>query len=131
MPTTLSPIRPIYGPPSPTIRLYGSTDKFENPIRAALFGEMIRRAGHIEMYQSDLYHDAHWLDRNLHGVGSFYWGPRSWGSFIGTDPTFIASGGMPEGLWLYRIDITEERGTWFATFTVIDPAETQPIGVLS
>ncbi len=115
-----------------TVRLagWGTFDDLQHAIRARLFGEMVTRAMPlIEHYASDLYHDAHWIDKYVNGETTFYFAPRTWGSHIGECGDTIRSLVVDDHFVCYRVDITcndtgwhavgdlRPNGSWFATFT--------------
>lgn len=98
------------------IRLFGWSDKIETPVLSLMFGEMVKRSmGVVEQYQSDLYHDAQWLERNVIGPCVFFWGPRTWGTVIGMDRALVFHN-SPQGLIPYRVTLECERGCWYVTF---------------
>lgn len=90
---------------------------------ALLYGAMVDRAGIIQHYRSDLYHDALWLDREIHDATTFWWAPYQSGTNIGHlgDDLFRAQRAVnPDRPW-YIIDLVRERGLWFAIFTLHTP----------
>lgn len=110
------------------VRLYGWIDDFAEgarPIRAILFGEMVRRATPImEHFQSDLFHDAIWINENVNGVTAFDWLIRPSGTNLSAnpDPTLNDARigvkiGAGEGAAFYRIELISEDGYWSALFT--------------
>jgi len=103
------------------VNLYGWEEDFArsaHTIRARLFGEMVRRAQPIvHEYQSDLYHDVHWLETNVDGPCEFDYLVRYYGTNIAESARIgVAIGAGPHVL--YKIALTVHRGQWTATFTV-------------
>lgn len=73
-----------------TVRLYGwepDWTRAKRPVLALLFGEMVRRATPImREYQSDLYHDALWMEQHLTPGKSFDWLIRPSGTNLSDEP---------------------------------------------
>jgi len=106
------------------VRLYGWSADFaesKDTILARLFGEMVRRATPVvQEFQSDLYHDVDWLRRNVTGACEFDFLVRHSGTNIGESARIGVQIGAGRGFVLYHVALTEERGMWTATFTVLD-----------
>lgn len=118
------------------IRLYGYVDNFaegSRPIRALLFGEMVRRAMPVmHEYQSDLFHDALWIEEYVNGPTTFDWLIRPSGTNLSTHPdpsqNMARIGvriGAGDGAVFYVVNVDVDRGMWFATFTEIPLAEVE------
>lgn len=59
-------------------------DAGKSTIRASVFGKMVELSlDRVKHYQSDLYHDAMWIDKNLSGSMQFDWIARECGTWIG------------------------------------------------
>ncbi len=107
------------------VRLWGFDEQIQPPVRSLLFGEMVRRAFHrLEQYQSDLYHDALWLERFVTGPTTFWWLVRDYGTHMSSDlgyfaHIFAAHGSAGD---FYRVDVRNDRGLWFADFTLLHVA---------
>lgn len=72
-----------------TEQLYGNVDPTSErdfgPVRSMLFGKLLERSV-TEHYKSDLYHDAIWLEQQLHASPEpidFLFLTREWGTHIG------------------------------------------------
>lgn len=111
-----------------TVDLTGYDEVMLPGVTALLFGQMVQRTvGVVEHYHSDLFHDAQWVAKHVKGEMSFYWAPRTWGTYIGLDPTLVSH--PSEGLVFYRVDVHRKMrdgkptGMWQATFSQPDPAE--------
>ncbi|MHB1784381.1 MAG: hypothetical protein ACYCTE_17170 [Acidimicrobiales bacterium] len=99
------------------VRLTGWVEEIEDSVRALLFGEMLCRAGGVQHYRSDLFHDAQFLAR-LDGPATFYWATRQSGTIISRDKESVEVQARVLGAdAIWRIELTCERGEWFATFT--------------
>lgn len=56
----------------------------KSTIRSSVFGKMVALSlDRVKHYQSDLYHDALWIDKNLDGSMQFDWIARECGTWIG------------------------------------------------
>lgn len=110
----------------------GSFAELQSPIRALLFGVLADIAAPIvQRYRSDLYHDARYVAEHVNGVCEFQYCARENGTHIGTglaETLWHAAGGSCESgtgshgalcrdttARLFRVTLSEERGTWFAT----------------
>lgn len=117
---------------SETVRLYGWTDWPEaaGPVRAKLFGEMVKRAGSVIVeYHGDLYHDAQWINENVNGPCEFLWMPRHSGTHIGPLAEMWERQSSAEPRTLYHVAVTVDgRGQWFATFTTLVDVDGSPDG---
>lgn len=94
-----------------------------------LFGHLVDRTdGIVEHYRSDLYRDAQRLQKELTGPTRFWWVARTWGTTMmwpeepGSDTCLADSlrrsqDEQASGWW---VDVTVDRGRWFARFTPID-----------
>jgi hypothetical protein len=103
-----------------TVRLYGWAEwpDAQRPVRAALFGEMVKRAAPVVVeYHCDLYHDAQWLNDNVNGPTEFLWMPRHSGTQIGPSAESWERLSHREPRVLYHVALTETRGQWSVTFT--------------
>lgn len=97
---------------------YAEWEEAQIPVRALLFGHLAKRAAPVvEMFLSDLSHDAEWLRVNVEGATSFYFGVRAYGGTdIGFDGDLIAK--HNEATW--KVDLYSDAGReWFADFTRI------------
>lgn len=62
----------------------------DDSVRALLFGQLLKLAQpFIEGYQSDLYHDVHWIDRQVKGPMVFWYSVDTTGTAIGTEAEFV------------------------------------------
>lgn len=70
---------------------------------AQLFGVLADLAWtRVEHYRSDLYHDARWLDRWVHGPADvFYWGADDCGTAIGVDRSAVMT--SRKEVWRVRL----------------------------
>lgn len=104
------------------VPLYSCDEKFATvarPVRALLFGEMVRRAAPImEHYQSDLFHDAMWINENVHGECAFDWSIRPTGTCLSDSPDPATNDvAIAAAAVRYRVELVIERSTWTAIFT--------------
>lgn len=80
-------------------------------IRAKLFQNLLTLADEtVTHYRGDLYHDAVWIDREVHGPCTFYFAVRSAGtsiSFSKDDVTKMANDR------LYEVTLTDDDGRGF------------------
>lgn len=131
-----------------TVRLYGWTtfEDGQRPIRALLFGEMVRRATPLmHQFQSDLFHDAVWLEDRLLGEQSFDWLVRPSGTNLSDEPdpaknmAHIGVGiGPGDTAVFYRVRLWCDKGNyparpegyWCADFTSV-PLDAVKAGYLS
>ena len=95
-------------------RTSDSAEENINSNRAHLFGYLVRLAQPIVThFQSDLYHDVHWIDTHvnpgtwLRGFHFFY-GVRDTGTTIGTDHTLVALNNPH--VWCVRL--YKEESAW-------------------
>jgi hypothetical protein len=114
-----------------TVRLYGWEPNWaqaKRPVLALLFGHMVRRATPVmHEYQSDLYHDALWLEQHCVPGTSFDWLVRPSGTNLSTHPDThqncahigVRIGAGP-GAVLYRVTLRDDGdGQYFADFTEV------------
>lgn len=109
--------------PVERVRLYGVTDTWSaaaSVVRALLFGAMVERARPVvQHYLSDLYHDAVWVSEHVVGATEFLWMVRENGTDLGELAQVQERISSREPRVLYHVALTEERGTWWATFTTL------------
>jgi hypothetical protein len=125
------------------VHLHGLSENFNDmarPVRATLFGEMVRRAAPIiKAYHSDLYHDAEWLTENLNGQTTFDWLVRRSGTHLGVGPQNDGNGaliwayrmGTEPGDQLWRITVRCDRGMWVADFVRLPLRSDAPAEMVS
>ena len=106
-----------------TVPLYGWTEwtpSTGETIRARLFGELLKRSAWIvEEFQSDLFHDAQWLRDNVNGPCEFLFMARRHGTNIAESAEVHERISSREPRTLWHVALTEERGEWSVTFTVL------------
>lgn len=86
---------------------YGDTDL--ESIRARVHGELVKLASPVvQHYQSDLYHDASWLQKYLTEETVFPWaffyGVRDTGTSIGTDLDLVRY----SNTFVYRVTVSND-----------------------
>jgi hypothetical protein len=87
---------------------------FPSIVRSNLFGHLVKLAvPQIKSYHSDLYHDAHWIERNVqvaeeNETMSFWFSPREMGTSIGEDRSYVETGSEH----LYYGLIYNHNGDW-------------------
>ena len=90
----------------------GDWEEYKGSIRALTFGVMVELSdGVIQHYQSDLYHDAKWLEQNLVGPMSFEWVARESGTFIGASAE-TCDLDQWAGAIKYRFELLNEENKW-------------------
>lgn len=86
-------------------------DKWESAefsVKAFVFGELFKLAqGKMKRYESDLFHDANWINKYLTGPCQFDWVLRESGTHIGQDVAFLVSDWnmFSDVLGVYRFEI--------------------------
>lgn len=116
-------------------RLYGWEPDWafaQSPVKALLFGHMVRLATPVmHQYQSDLYHDATWLEHKLRPTHTFEWLVRPSGTNL-SDDTDVARNSARIGVRIgagdtakfYRVELTaSETGEYAVRFTDVPLAE--------
>lgn len=84
-------------------------------LRIMLFGVLAQIAFPVvKQFQSDLYHDVHWIDQNVNGPMFFNYSVDEWGTYIGTDDYVLTGRKIP-----YRVFITGDLGKWTTAWKVV------------
>lgn len=96
------------------IRLWGFSEKIETPVKALLFGQMVKRCN-ADHYQSDLFHDAQYVNL-IEGPMDFWWGTREWGTHIAADEKTAAIIQHQTHCTWYHVTLSCDDGTWYCTF---------------
>lgn len=106
-----------------TKRLFGwvrDWDEARTPVLALLFGELVKRAAPIvQEYQSDLFHDAAWLQGHVNGPTEFYWMARHSGTNMDGAAVIWEQITTTEPRELYHVALTVDGGAWYVTFTLL------------
>jgi len=85
-------------------------------VKALLFGKLMDEAvSVIDHYRSDWYHDALWIERNVTGPTSFYFGMREFGTSIGHDRTAVMYGNDVT----YAVTLSVDGGEWFVSLDLL------------
>lgn len=104
-----------------TVRLIGagSWAELHFPIKSLLFGHMVKLATRVvHQYQSDLFHDAMWLNEQT-GPVEFEWLIRPSGTNLNETARIAVKIGAGETAQFWRVRLFDKdgRGDWCATFT--------------
>lgn len=96
--------------------------------RAPLFGKLVALAFPIlERYQSDLYHDALWIEQNVEGPMTFYFSCDESGTMIGLDFARVSN---RENVWKVELIAEHERANevtgelqafWYVAIQPVQP----------
>jgi len=114
----------------PRVRIvgWGTFADLSSAIRAGVFGQMVKRAnGTVIHYQSDLYHDAQWIEKHVSGATTFFFKLREWGTHIGSDGA-VVWGDLDHSERLYRVVLDSvNNGEWFVWFCRYRREARQPL----
>lgn len=93
-------------------RLWGWSEEINTSVKAILFGELVSLAAPIqEHYQSDLYHDALWVNEFVTGPCTFWFSVGPWGTSIDNSEALVAW--RRENVW--ECSLTVSGGEWWLT----------------
>lgn len=86
-----------------------------------IFGQLAKRAAPvIDRYHSDLYHDALWIEAEIHGPDVFFWGVDECGTAMGRgsdrNPGFVLAARRT----VYRVEVAhDDRDRWTMSFEAV------------
>lgn len=90
----------------------GQWDDIKQTIKAKTFEKMLGLAKErVNHYQSDLWHDALWINEYITGACSFDWVARESGTFIGMSASQCKLEDWEKAV-LYRLEIVENVDRW-------------------
>lgn len=99
----------VWNKASTKVMVYGGDwNSAQTTVRSSVFAKMLELArDRVKFYVSDLYHDALWLNEEVHGPTTFEWVPRESGTHIGETAKIVKDDDWADSA-RYRFEIRED-----------------------